>query len=77
MGPILITGFEGLSPIPVMFTGPLQGKIDLQGVPCKPYRVWVCSVVRIFKYGKQFHFAPMFNNDSFTNSETKNLLSSL
>jgi hypothetical protein len=20
-------------------------RIDLQGVPCKPYRVWVCSVV--------------------------------
>ena len=24
-------------------TGSLQGRIDLQGVPCKPCRVWVCS----------------------------------
>jgi hypothetical protein len=37
------TGFEGLPQIPVMITGSLQGRIDLQGVPCKPYRVWVCS----------------------------------
>ena len=22
-------------------------RIDLQGVPCKPYRVWVCSVLRV------------------------------
>ena len=44
MGTFLITGFEGLPSIPVMFTGSLQGRIDLQGVPCKPYRVWVCSV---------------------------------
>ena len=29
----LITGFEGLPPIPVMFTGSLQGRIDLQGFP--------------------------------------------
>ena len=21
--------------------------IDLQGVPCKPYRVWVCSVLQL------------------------------
>jgi len=34
------TGFEGLPPIPVMVTGSLQGRIDLQGVPCKSYRVW-------------------------------------
>ena len=39
----LTTGFEGLPSIPVMFTGSLQGRIDLQGVLCKPYRVWVCS----------------------------------
>ena len=39
------TGFEGLPQIPVMITGSLQGRIDLQGVLCKPYRVWVCSVV--------------------------------
>ena len=39
------TGFEGLPSIPVMFTGSLQGRIDLQGVPCKLYRVWVCSVI--------------------------------
>ena len=31
----------------VMFTGSLQGRIDLQGVPCKPYRGWVCSVVQL------------------------------
>ena len=24
---------------------PLQVRIDLKGVPCKPYRVWVCSVL--------------------------------
>ena len=48
MGPFLITGFEGLPPIPVMFTGSLQGRIDLQGVPCKPYRVWVCSVPGLY-----------------------------
>ena len=42
------TGFEGLPSIPVMFTGSLQGRIDLQGVPCKPYRVWVCSARLIF-----------------------------
>ena len=45
----LTTGFEGLPSIPVMFTGSLQGRIGLQGVPCKPYMiwvwVWVCSVV--------------------------------
>ena len=52
MGPFLITGFEGLPPIPVMFTGSLQGRIDLQGVPCKPYRVWVCSAgIRFLLYG--------------------------
>ena len=28
---------------PVMKTGFLPVGIDLQGVPCKPYRVWVCS----------------------------------
>ena len=33
MGPFLITGFEGLPPIPVMFTGSLQGRIDLKGFP--------------------------------------------
>jgi hypothetical protein len=26
-----------------MITGSLQGRIYLQRVPCKPYRVWVCS----------------------------------
>ena len=39
----LITGFEGLPPIPVMFTGSLQGRIDLQGNPCTHYRERVCS----------------------------------
>jgi hypothetical protein len=38
-----------LPQIPVMITGSLQGRIDLQGVPCKPYRVWVCSVGFDFK----------------------------
>ena len=23
--------------------------IDLQGVPCKPYRVWVCSVPKFYR----------------------------
>ena len=30
-----------------MFIEPLQGRIDLQGVPCKPYRVWVCSALAV------------------------------
>ena len=24
-----------------------SARIDLQGVPCKPYRIWVCSVLRV------------------------------
>ena len=38
------TGFKGLPSIPVMFTGSLQGRIDLQGVPCKPYREFPVSL---------------------------------
>ena len=41
---LLTTEFEGLPSIPLICTGSLQGRIDLQGVPCKLYRVWVCSV---------------------------------
>ena len=47
------TVFEGFPSIPVMLTGSLQGRIDLQGVPCELYRVWVCSVV--FKF---YSFVP-------------------
>ena len=43
--PVITTG------VPAMRTGvPCNDnrffpvRIDLQGVPCKPYRVWVCSV---------------------------------
>jgi hypothetical protein len=34
---LFTSGFEGLPPIPVIFTRSLHGRI----VPCKPYRVWV------------------------------------
>ena len=33
-----------LPPISVICTGSLPCRIDLQGVHCKPYRVWICSV---------------------------------
>jgi hypothetical protein len=36
--PAMRTGF------PVMKTGFFPVRIDLPGVPCKTYRVWVCSV---------------------------------
>ena len=41
--PSHITGFEGLLWYPVIFTGSLQGRIDLQGNPCSHYRERVYS----------------------------------
>ena len=33
-------------------------RIDLQGVPCKPYRFWVCSAVKsyVFVFEPHFHY---------------------